>query len=144
LHAVNVTLSPGSQASDVNVDAAALLDAIRTELRSRNLLDEQNPSATGTAEVLVESATTRATVNAVIFGQRPMAGTITGEVHLSGASGDELPPSRIVAESRFNIPDDGQKHDALGPLYRRFAVLTADELTAASPNKAAGRQSQTP
>jgi len=134
LHAVNVTLSPASQASDVSVDAAALLDAIRTELRSRNLLDEQNPSATGTAEVLVESATTRATVNAVIFGQRPMAGTITGEVHLSGAGGDELPPSRIVAESRFNIAEDGQDKNPLGPLYRRFAVLTADQLTGPAKN----------
>jgi hypothetical protein len=73
-HAVNVTLSPASQAGNAGVDAAALLDAIRTEFRSRNLLDEQNPSADGTAEVLVESATTRATVNAVIFGYQPMAG----------------------------------------------------------------------
>lgn len=144
LHAVNVTVSPASQTTNVSVDAAALLDAIRTELRSRNLLDEQNPSANGTAEVLIESATAHATVNAVIFGQRPMAGTLTGEVHLSSASGEELVASRIVAESRFTITDDGQGPHALGPLYRRFAVLTADELTAAKPNNDAGIQSQTP
>jgi hypothetical protein len=144
LHAVNVTVSPASQAGDAGVDAAALLDAIRAELKSRKLLDEQNPSADGTAEVLIDSAAMHPTVNAVIFGQRPMAGTITGEVRLSSASGEELPTSRIVAESRFTITDDGQNQNALGPLYRRFAVLTADELTTAKPNKDAGRQPQKP
>jgi|KBSMisStaDraftv2_1062788.scaffolds.fasta_scaffold761017_1 hypothetical protein len=142
LHAVNVTLSPASQAGDASVDAAALLDAIRTELRSRNLLDEQNPSADGTAEVRIESAATHRTVNAVIFGRQPMAGTLTGELHVSRASGEELPVSTIVAESRWTVADDGQDKNALGPLYSRFATLAADQLTgsAANPNKDAGRQ----
>ena len=133
LHAVNVTLSPASQASTASIDAAALLDAIRAELRSRALLDEQNPSADRTAEILVEGATTRRTVNAVVFGRQPMAGTLTGELHVSSASGDSR-TSRIVAESRYSVTDDGQDKNALGPLYRRFAVLTADELTGIAPN----------
>jgi len=146
LRAVNVTLSPASQAGDASLDAAALLDAIRTELRSRKLLDEQNPRAGGTAEVVIESATTRPTVNAVLFGYQPMAGTLTGELHVSSASGDELPPSRIVAESRVTIAVDGQNKNPLGPLYRRFAELTADKLTgiASNPNADAGRELQTP
>ncbi len=146
LGAVNVTLSPASQAGDASLDAAALLDAIRTELRSRNLLDEQNPRAGGTAEVVIESATTRPTVNAVLFGYQPMAGTLTGELHVSGASGDELPTSRIVAESRVTIAVDGQSKNPLGPLYHRFAELTADKLTgiASNPNADAGRDLQTP
>jgi hypothetical protein len=137
LHAVNVTLSAPGQTGDASVDAAALLDAIRTELRSRNLLDEQNPSADRTAEVRIESATTHPTVNAVIFGRQPMAGTLIGELQVSSASGDELPASRIVAESRWSIADDDQDKNALGPLYSRFAVLTADELSgsAANPNE---------
>jgi hypothetical protein len=133
LRAVNVTLSPASQAGDASVDTAALLDAIRTELRSRKLLDEQNPSADSTAEVLIESAATHRTVNAVIFGRQPMAGTLTGELRVRGASG-ERPTSRIVAESRFSIVDGGQDNNALGPLYRQFAVLTADELTGIAAN----------
>jgi len=128
LHAVKVTLARAPQTGDASVDAAALLDAIRTELRSRNLLDEHNASAEGTAEVLIEGATTRPTVNAVIFGKQPMAGTLTGELHVSSATGEDLPTSRIVAESRFSIVPDGQDENPLGPLYRRFAVLTADEL----------------
>src|SRR5262249_48018454 len=144
--AVNVTLSPASQAGDPSVDAAALLDAIRTELRSRNLLDEQNPRADGTAEVLIESATTRSTVNAVIFGQRPMAGTLTGELRVSRSSGAELPASKIVAESRMTVADDGQDKNPLGPLYRRFAVLAADQLTGFAPNANAdaGKKRQKP
>lgn len=136
LHGVNVTLSPASQGGDASVDAAALLNAIRTELKSRNLLDEQSPSADATAEVRIESATTHPTVNAVLFGRQPMAGTLTGELHVSKASGEELPASRIVAESRWTIADDGQDKNALGALYSRFAVLTADELGgAANPNQ---------
>jgi hypothetical protein len=137
LHAVNVTLSATSETGGASIDTAALLDAIRTELRSRKLLDEQNPSADRTAEVRVESATAHPTVNAVIFGRQPMAGTLTGELHVRGASGEELPASRIVAESRWTIADDGQDKNAFGPLYSRFAVLTADELTgsAANPNR---------
>ena len=76
-------------------------------------------------------------MNAVIFGYQPMAGTLTGELHVSSAGGEEPPTSRIVAESRWSIAADGQDKDALGPLYRRFAVLTADELAgiAANANK---------
>jgi len=137
LHAVNVTLSPASQAGDASVDAADLLDAIQTELRSRNLLDEQSPRADGTADVVIEGATTRPTVNAVIFGYQHMAGTLVGELRVSNARGEERPTSRIVAESRFTIAADGHDKNPLGPLYRRFAVLAADELTgtASSPNK---------
>jgi hypothetical protein len=137
LNAVNITLSTASQAGDASVDAAALLDAIRRELRSRNLLDEQNPSADGTAEVRIEGATTHPTVNAVIFGRQPMAGTLTGELHVSRATGEELPASTIVAESRWTIADDSQDKNALGALDSRFAVLTADELSgsAANPHK---------
>lgn len=136
LRAVHVTLLPESQAGDSSVDAPALLDAIRTELRSRKLLDEQNPAG-GTAEVLIESATTRPTVNAVLFGYQPMAGTLIGELRLNSASGEERPASRIVAETRFTIAADSPDKNPLAPLYRRFAVLAADQLTgvASTPNK---------
>jgi hypothetical protein len=133
LRAVDVKLSPESQASDSGVDAAALLNAIRTELRSRKLLDEQSASADGTAEVLIEGATTHPTVNAVVFGFQPMAGTLTGELRVNSARG-ERPAARIVAESRFNLAADGENKNALGPLYRRFAALTADEIAGIAAN----------
>jgi hypothetical protein len=133
LHAVNLTLSPAVQAGSSGVAADALMDAIRNELRSRNLLDEQNPQADGTAEILITEANLRPTVNAVVFGYRMMAGTLTGDLRVSGASVGERPASRIVAESRLKIPEEGGDRQPLGPLYRRFAVLTADELTGVAP-----------
>ena len=133
LRAVSVTLSADSVASDSGVDTAALLDAIRTELRSRKLLDEQSASGDGTAEVLIEGATTHRTVNAVVFGIQPMAGTLEGELHVSSARG-EHPAVKIVAESRFSLAADGENKNALGPLYRRFAVLTADEIAGMARN----------
>ena len=144
LHAVDVKLSPESQASVSGVDAAALLDAIRTELRSRKLLDEQSASADGTAEVLIEGATTHPTVNAVVFGFQPMAGMLTGELQVRSSGGAKLPSSKIVAETRYNVADDDPHKNALGPLYRRFAVLTADQLAAMAqnPNSGAGIQPQ--
>ena len=133
LRAVNVTLSAESVASGSGVDTAALLDAIRAELRSRKLLDEQSTSGDGTAEVLIEGATTHRTVNAVVFGIQPMAGTLEGELHVSSARG-EHPAVKIVAESRFSLAADGENKNALGPLYRRFAVLTADEIAGMAAN----------
>jgi hypothetical protein len=92
---------------------------------------------------LVESATTRPTVNAVIFGRQPMAGTLTGELHVSGTGGAELPPTRIVAESRLSIASDGQDKNPLGPLYRRFAELTGDQLAGSGARRdKSSRQAQ--
>src|SRR5262245_7890417 len=51
LHAVNLTVAPEAKSGDPSIAADALLDAIRTELRSRKLLDEQNPNAAGTADI---------------------------------------------------------------------------------------------
>jgi hypothetical protein len=128
VQAVNLILSPEAQASNSNITADALLDAIRAELRSRKLLDEHNARGAGTAEILIDDASTRPTVNAVVFGYQMMAGTIVGDVRVSGASGEELPSSRIVAESRLTVAADGSDKNPLGPLYRRFARLTADKL----------------
>jgi hypothetical protein len=136
VQAVNLTLSPEAKAGNASIATDALLDAIRTELRSRKLLDEQNSHAAGTAEILIDNATTRPTVNAMVFGYQMMAGTLTGDVRVSGASGEELPSSKIVAESRLTVAADGSDKNPLGPLYRRFAVLTADKLAgvASQPN----------
>jgi hypothetical protein len=129
VQAVSLTLSPeAAKTGNTSIATDALLAAIQTELRSRNLLDEHNPHAAGTAEILIDNATTRPTVNAVVFGYQVMAGTLEGDVRVSGASGEQLPTAKIVAESRLTVAADGSDKNPLGPLYRRFAVLTADKL----------------
>lgn len=139
VQAVTLTLSPDAKAGNASIASDALLDAIRTELRSRKLLDEHNPQATGTAEIVIDNATTRPTVNAVVFGYQMMAGTLTGDVRVNGASGEELPTSHIIAETRLSVAADGSDKNPLAPLYRRFAVLTADKLAGvvSKPNEPA-------
>jgi hypothetical protein len=129
--AVSLSLSPAAAsevAGDSRFTTGALLDAIKAELASRGLLDEQNPRADGTAEILIDHLATRPTVNAVIFGRQMMAGTLTGGIRVTGPNGDELPDFRIAAESRLSFAVNGDDENPLGPLYRRFAELAADRL----------------
>ena len=129
--AVNLTLSPAATsevAGDSRFTTGALNDAIRAELKSRGLLDAQNPRADGTAEILVDHLATQPTVNVVLFGRQMMAGTLTGGIRVQGANGSELLDFRLVAESRLAIAVNGEDKNPLGPLYQRFAVLAADRL----------------
>jgi hypothetical protein len=130
--AVNLTITPEASAK-VTGDASrfaadALLAAIKAELKSRKLLDEQDPNATGTAEVMVDRLATRPTTNAVVFGYKMLAGTLEGDIRVIGLQGGESTGSRIVAESKLTIAASGDDKNPLGPLYRRFAVLAADRL----------------
>jgi hypothetical protein len=130
--AVNLIVTPEA-AAKVTGDAGrftadALLDAIRTELKSRKLLDEQDPQASGTAEIIVDDLATRQTTNAIVFGYKMLAGTLEGDVRVTGATGTGSTGSRIVAESKLTLAVNGNDKNPLGPLYRRFAVLAADRL----------------
>ena len=141
--AVNLTITPEASAR-VTGDASrftadALLDAIKSELRSRKLLDEQSANASGTAEIVVDGLATRATTNAIVFGYKMLAGTLEGDIRVTGA-GVESTGSRIVAESKLTIAASGDDKNPLGPLYRRFAVLAADRLAgvASAPKDPSG------
>jgi hypothetical protein len=130
--AVNITVTPEA-AAKVTGDASrfaadALLDAIRTELKARKLLDEESPQASGTAEIIVDDLATRPTSNAILFGYKMLAGTLEGDVRVTGAEGTESTGSRIIAESKLTVAANGNDKNPLGPLYRRFAVLAADRL----------------
>lgn len=130
--AVNVTVTPEA-AAKVAGDASrftadALLEAIKAELKSRKLLDEQDPQAAGTAEIVVDGLATRSTTNAIVFGYKMLAGTLEGDIRVIGPDRRESTGSRIVAESKLTLAASGNDKDPLGPLYRRFAVLAGDRL----------------
>lgn len=130
--AVDIVVTPEATAK-VTGDASrftadALLDAIKTELKSRKLLDEQDPRASGTAEIVVDGLATRPTTNAILFGYKMLAGTLEGDIRVTGASDTDSTGSRIVAESRLTVSASGDDKNPLAPLYRRFAVLAADHL----------------
>jgi hypothetical protein len=136
IKAVNITVT-AEAAAKVTGDASrfsadALLDAIKTELKSRKLLDEQDPHAVGTAEVVVDRLGTRPTTNAIVFGYKMLAGTLEGDVRVTGLQGGDSTGSRIVAESKLTVAANGDDKNPLGPLYKRFAVLTADRLAGVS------------
>jgi hypothetical protein len=129
---VNITITPEA-AAKVAGDASrftadALLDAITAELKSRKLLDDQNPQASGTAEIVVDDLATRPTSNVILFGYKMLAGTLEGDIRVTGATGSDATGSRIVAQSKLTLAASGDDKNPLGPLYRRFAVLAADRL----------------
>ena len=102
--AVSVSLALAAAAKvagDSTFGADALAAAIKSELRARKLLNEKDPRASGTAQVTIEDLNSHPTSNAVLFGYQMMAGPLTGDVHVDGASGNDSPHFRIVAASRW-------------------------------------------
>jgi hypothetical protein len=130
--AVNLVITPEAAARATGdasrFTADALLDAIKAELRSRKLLDEHDPHAAGTAEVVVDGLGTRPTSNAILFGYKMLAGTLEGDIRVKAVDGTESTGSRIVALSKLTLAAEGDDKNPLGPLYKRFAVLAADRL----------------
>ena len=139
IKSVTLALTPQATAkvaSDPRFKADALLDAIESELQSRQLFDAHDPRASDQAEILIDDFATRSTSNAVVFGYNLSAGTLTGDIHVRGADGHELQTFKVVAESRLAIAASGEDANPLRDLYRRFANLAADDL-AGTPAKSA-------
>ena len=129
VRAVNVSLAPAAKvAGDSNFGLDALTAAIKSELRARRLLSEQNPNGSGSVVVTIDGMTSHPTSNAVFFGYQMMAGTLTGDIRVDGATGNELPDFRIIAASRWNVVVAGDDKNPLKPLYHRFARLVGDRL----------------
>jgi len=129
---VSIVVTPEA-AAKITGDASrftadALLDAIKTELKTRKLLDEQSPQASGTAEIVVDDLATRPTSNVILFGYKMLAGTLEGDIRVTGAPDNDSTGARIVAQSKLTLAASGDDKNPLGPLYRRFAVLAADRL----------------
>ncbi len=131
-------------ASDTPFAPDLLLEAIRTELRARKLLDEHNPQITGTAEVAIDQVAVRPSTNAIVFGYKMMVSTLIGDIHLSTGDGSTPSDLHVSAESRLTLSAEGENKNPLGPLYRRFAELTADRLAGveSKPNEAANGGAQ--
>lgn len=135
-----VTVAPKATenvASDATFSSDALVNALRNELRARNLLAEQRSPPDGTLQIQVSEVALRPSSNAIVFGYKMMASTLIADVRLSGADDQTAALFHIAAQARLTLSthsQDGDRDqpkgkDPLGPLYRRFAVLTADRLT---------------
>jgi hypothetical protein len=58
-------------------------------------------------------------------------GVLNGTVRLRDTQGNELSNRRVETKVHLSIEEEGAPVDALEPLYRRFAVETANLLTGA-------------
>jgi hypothetical protein len=121
-------------AEDARFKTDALLDAVKADLRSRQLLDETNSSAQGTAEISIDDFEVHRTSNAVVLGYIMSDGTLSGEILVRDRAGNGLSSYRIEAGSRLTASAKAENPDLMAPLYRRFASLTGDWL-AGTPSK---------
>jgi hypothetical protein len=117
------------QDSKFNVDA--LVTALKKELRSRKVLDESDSQVTASGEITIDEYALHPSTNAVLFGRSYSNGVLNGTVRLRDAQGNELGNRRIETKVHLSIEEEGAPADALEPLYRHFAVDTANLLTGA-------------
>jgi hypothetical protein len=135
--AVTLVLTPqvaAKVADDSTFKKDALLDAIKAELRSRQLFDDTDSRATATAEISLDDFAVRPTSNAVVLGYIINDGTLSGELRVRDGDGKDLQRDRIEAKSKVTAAANRENPDFLVPLYRRFASVTGDWL-AGTPSK---------
>jgi hypothetical protein len=134
--AVTLTLTPQARekaAADPRLKEDVLLCVVETELRARKLLDDKDPRASRTVEIVIDDFSTRSTSNAVLFGYNLGAGTLAGDISVRDADGNKLRDFRVEAQSRLATHANGEDASPLGSLYRRFANLTANNLAGTAP-----------
>jgi hypothetical protein len=137
--ALKISVAPKATenvASDATFSPDALVAAVRAELASRNLLAAPTSPTAATLEIQVSQVVLRPSTNAVVFGYKMMASTLIADLTMAGSEEKAATPFHLSAEARLTIsarnddndPDQSKKRDPLTPLYRRFAVLTADRI----------------
>jgi hypothetical protein len=114
--------------SEPQFDTDRLLAAIQDELRAHRLLDDSDPRASGTLEISIDDFATHPLSNAVVFGYSLGNGTLAGHLEVRTAGSDEPRDWRINAQSRVDKPVGAEPSNPFGPLYRKFAALTVDQL----------------
>jgi FlaG/FlaF family flagellin (archaellin) len=116
-------------AADAKFNADALLSAVKSELQSREALEDSNAQLTAVAEIAIDDYALHPTSNVVLFGQIISTGVLSGTLRVRDAQGNELSNRRIEAKARVSIPAQGESENPLGLLYREFAVQTGNTLT---------------
>jgi hypothetical protein len=130
--AVSVVLTEQAAAevaADAKFDVDALLSAVKSELQSREALENSNAQLTAVAEIAIDDYALHPTSNVVLFGQIISTGVLSGTLRVRDAQGNELSNRRIEAKARVSIPAQGESENPLGLLYREFAVQTGNTLT---------------
>lgn len=135
---VDIVVAPGAQqkiAAEPDFAQSKLLAAVERELRGRRLLDAGGSGAQRILTISIDDFARRPSTNAVILGYSLGNGELAADLRVSGSDRREIRAFRIQAGSRLATRAGVGNEDPLGPLFHRFAVLTADAL-AGVPSKA--------
>jgi hypothetical protein len=115
-------------AADSRFSAEVLLEEIKTELKSRNVLHESDSQVTSVLEIVIGEYALQPASNAILFGQIIHSGKLYGALRVRDAKGNEW-NRHIEARARVSIAEKGETKNPLAPLYREFAVVTGNTLT---------------
>jgi hypothetical protein len=116
-------------AADAKFNVDALLSAVKSELQSREALEDSNAQLNAVAEIAIDDYALHPTSNVILFGQIISTGVLNGTLRVRDDQGNELSNRRIEAQARVSIPAKGESENPLGLLYREFAVQTGNTLT---------------
>ena len=132
VRAVSVVLTEQATAkvaTDAKFNVDALLSAVKSELQSREALDDATAQVTAVAEIVIEDYALHPTSNVILFGQIISTGVLNGALRVRDSQGNQLSNRRVEAKARVSIPAKGESENPLGPLYREFAIQTGNTLT---------------
>lgn len=128
---VNVSFMPGAQkiANHLTPDQNRLLDTVRLALRARNLLDENDPHATRTVDIVITQIRVRSNLNAQLWGFMAGADKLNGDVTLHDDKGRDLNHFSVYANyAPAVIGEYADVETRMGWLYEKFAELTVQNL----------------
>jgi hypothetical protein len=129
---VSVTFTTAVQqklAVEPQFNQALLLTTIEAELRAHKLLDAADPRASNSLDISIDDFENKPTSNAVVFGYILGTGTLTGNMEVRAAAGEDTKDTRVSAESRVTTSVSGGHANPFAPLYHRFAAATVNSLT---------------
>jgi Domain of unknown function (DUF4410) len=129
---VTLSFTPEAQkelSDNLKFNQNTLLDTIKRALQARKLLDESNPKATQSIEILLTDIRVRSSFNAFMFGFMAGADRVKGDVTLRDVSGTELDHFSVYADYALGGLAGAQDEARMGWLYEKFAQLTVQNLT---------------
>lgn len=129
---VNLSFTPEAQkelSDNLKFNQNTLLDTVKRALATRKLLDEGNPKATQSIDILLTDIRVRSTFNAFMFGFMAGADRVKGDVTLRDVNGTELNHFSVYADYALGGLAGAQDEARMSWLYEKFAQLTVDSLS---------------
>jgi hypothetical protein len=130
--AVSVSLSPEAQkllADNLKFNQDQLLATVKRALDANNLLAKDGGTAGPRVEILVKDIRVRSTFTAIMFGIMAGTDSLSGDVIVRDAYGQELQRFNVSAAYGLGGLAGGQDDARMSWMYEKFAEHTLNELT---------------